>query len=257
MGQQQSNPGFSDPVVSQDKEKLNFFSTVFSRLIEKSDIIDLKALTSGPGACGNYVMLLSKNIQTDFKKIKLKSGLSDSSLNDFLYSPTQRVLSKTSAKEQACTYLAIFYIRTLQLVAALTMSIYSPPDLISRIAKQAYENALKLEKKVTTQNISKPLQAQRRQARETWFTRFLTPTEQPGIYIVNENEQIKYYKTTGSITYKIYNPQPLEYRLRLEIKDADAYSVEDNETYLMTPIFFFWHRCFKASLRMICPFLRF
>jgi hypothetical protein len=236
MGQQQSTPGFAGPMVSQDKEKLNFFSTVFSRLIEKSDIIDLKALTSGPGACGNYVMLLSKNIQTDFKKIKLKSGLSDSSLNDFLYSPTQRVLSKTSAKEQACTYLAIFYIRTLQLVAALTMSIYSPPDLISRIAKQAYENALKIEKKSAPKNLSKPLQAQRRQARESWLSRFLKDTEQPGVFIVNDNQQLKYYKTTNTLSFITYNPEPREYRLRLEVKDPDSYPIKDTETYLMTPI---------------------
>ena len=237
MGQQQSVPGLATPILSQDKEKINFFSTIFSRLIEKSDIIDLKALTSGPGACGNYVMLLSKNIQTDFKKIKLKSGISDASLNDFLYSPTQRITAKTSAKEQACTYLAVFYIRTLQLVAALTMSIYSPPDLISRIARQVYENALKVEKKAAPQNISKSAQAQRRQAREAWFNRFLTSTDQPGVFIVNENEQLKYLKSSNTLTYTMYNPNPSEYRLRIEIKDPDVYSVKDSPPeYLMTPI---------------------
>lgn len=230
MGQTPSRPG-SVPIVSQDKEKLEFFSTIFSRLIEKSDIIDLRALTSGPGACGNYVMLLSKNIQTDFKKVKLKSSLSDASLNDFLYSPTQKVMAKTSAKEQACTYLAIFYIRTLQLVAALTMSIYSPPDLISRIAGKVYENALLVEKRGSPQDLSKQAQAKRREARVAWFNRFLQGTNQPGVFILNENEQFKYYKVSGTLVYTSYSPQILEYHARLEIKDNDTYTVADADGF--------------------------
>lgn len=227
MGQTPSRPG-SVPIVSQDKEKLDFFSTIFSRLIEKSDIIDLKALTSGPGACGNYVMLLSKNIQTDFKKVKLKSSISDASLNDFLYSPTQKVMAKTSAKEQACTYLAIFYIRTLQLVAALTMSIYSPPDLISRIAGKVYETALLVEKRGSPQDLSKQAQAKRREARVAWFNRFLQGPNQPGVFTLNDNEQYKYYKVSGTLVFTSYSPQILEYHARVEIKDSDTYTVADS-----------------------------
>lgn len=235
MGQTPSRPG-SVPIVSQDKEKLDFFSTIFSRLIEKSDIIDLRALTSGPGACGNYVMLLSKNIQTDFKKVKLKSSLSDASLNDFLYSPTQKVIAKTSAKEQACTYLAIFYIRTLQLVAALTMSIYSPPDLISRIAGKVYENALLVEKRGSPQDLSKQAQAKRREARVAWFNRFLQGPTQPGVFMLNDNEQFKYYKVSGTLVFTTYSPQILEYHTRVEIKDNDSYLVADTTDFPATQI---------------------
>jgi len=206
-----------------NQDKLNFFSTIFSRLIEKSDIVDLKALTSGPGACGNYVMLLSKNIQTDFKKIKLQTGISESSLNDFLYSPAQKVMAKSSSKETACTYLAIFYIRTLQLVAALTMSIYSPPDLIARITRKVYETALKVDRRTQPQDLSPAERAARKQKREEWLDRFLSSTEQPGIFLVNEKSQFRYNKVTTTLIYT--SPEPLEYRLRLEVKDLDTYSV--------------------------------
>ena len=73
MGQGQSQEKKS-LVVSEETTKIEYFSNIFIRLLKSSDIVDIRSLTSGPGACGSYVMLLAKNIEKDFKKIKLQKA---------------------------------------------------------------------------------------------------------------------------------------------------------------------------------------
>jgi len=54
-------------------QKIALFSNVFSKMLQQADIIDIRALTSGPGACGSYVLLLQENIAKEFKTLKISS----------------------------------------------------------------------------------------------------------------------------------------------------------------------------------------
>lgn len=225
MGQTQSQTGKQkNRVVSEETTKIEFFSNIFLRLLKSSDIVDIRALTSGPGACGSYVMILSKNIEKDFKKIKLQTGKTNSStLNDFLYSSSKTVLSQSPTDQDACRYLAIFYIRTLQLVAALTMSIYSPPDLLSRIRNRVYEASLKLQKRGIKEVLSKNVVTAQRIRRDNWLMNLLLETEKTNIYNLGEKTQFEYNKITSVLTYT--STDKIEYKLKLEVKEPEEYHI--------------------------------
>jgi len=224
MGQAQSNIANQQKlVVSEETTKSEFFSNIFMRLIKSSDILDIRALTSGPGSCGNYVILLEKNLEKEFKKLKLPSRLSNSAaMDNFLYAPAKDVLTKSPSDEVACRSLAIFYVRVLQLVAALTMSIYSPPDLISRIRNRVYETSLKLQQRGIKEVLSKDEQAARRLKRELWLMNMMEETEKLNVYTLGEKTQFRYDKITHNFTY---NNQDNEYVMRLEVKEPEDYSV--------------------------------
>ena len=135
-------------VDSPENEKAKMFSTIFLRLLQETDIVDINALTRGPGACGSYAVILEKELKKEFKAIKLQttvSGLKD--VRDFLYSKAKNIESESPSDANACRELAIFYIRLLQLVSALTLSIYTPADLIDRIRNNASITALRKQEK--------------------------------------------------------------------------------------------------------------
>ena len=225
MGQGQSQEKKS-LVVSEETMKIEYFSNIFIRLLKSSDIVDIRSLTSGPGACGSYVMLLAKNIEKDFKKIKLQTGATNASaMNDFLYASTKVVLSQSPSDQVACRYLAIFYIRVLQLVAALTMSIYSPPDLISRIRNRVYESSLKLQKRGIRDVLTKNVQTEQRIKRDNWLLNLLLETEKTNIYTLGDKTQLEFNKITNVLTYT--STDKLEYKLRLEVKEPEQYNVSE------------------------------
>jgi len=225
MGQAQSSSvSQKNLVVSEETVKSEFFSNVFMRLIKSSDILDIRALTSGPGACGNYVILLQKNLEKDFKKIRLQTGQTNASaLDDFLYASSKSVLTQSPSDQVACRYLAIFYIRVLQLVAALTMSIYSPPDLVSRIRNRVYEASLKLQKRGIKEVLSKNEQTARQVKREMWLMDMMVETEKTNIYTLGDKTQFQYNKVTHGLVYQ--DGETDEFKLRLEVKEQDEYTV--------------------------------
>lgn len=226
MGQAQSTIGKNqkNTVVSEESVKAELFSNIFIRLIKSSDILDIRALTSGPGSCGNYVILLEKNLEKDFKKIRLQTGeTNSSSLANFLYASSKTVLTQSPSDQVACRYLAIFYIRVLQLVSALTMSIYSPPDLVSRIRNRVYETSLKLQQKGIKSVLSKNEQTSRRIKRDEWLMNLLQETEKTNIYTLGDKTQFQYNKVTHELTYT--NNETNEFKLRLEVKEQDEYPV--------------------------------
>jgi hypothetical protein len=150
-----------------------FFSLIFEKLIKTTDIFDIKALTKGPdGACGDYVMLLAKNIDKEFKKIKLQTTAPDSStISEFLYMKKKDSKQENPSQRDACRSLAIFYIRALQLVAAMTMSIYTPPELVLRIRNQTYDKTVKLQKKAPVL-LTPEEKEEARKIRYQWFYSF-------------------------------------------------------------------------------------
>jgi len=230
MGQGQSKNAVSAKqglVVSEETSKIEFFSNIFTRLLKTSDILDIVELTKGPDDCGAYVMLLAKNIEKDFKKIRLQTGQSNASaMNDFLYSPSKKLTTSSPSDKVACRYLAIFYIRVLQLVAALTMSVHSFPDLVNRIRNRVYETSLKLQRRGIKAVLSKNEQSQRRQLREAWLLSLLEETDKPNVYTLGDKTQFKYDKVTDILTYTSNDSK--EYKVRLEVKEADAYSVSQS-----------------------------
>lgn len=223
MGQAQSGVvSQKNTIVSDEAVKSEFFSTIFMRLIKSSDILDIRSLTSGPGSCGNYVVMLEKSIAKDFKKLRLQTGESET-LDNFLYASSKSVLTQSPSDQVACRYLAIFYIRVLQLVAALTMSIYSPPDLISRIRNRVYESSLKLQQRGIKEVLSKNEQTARRVKREDWLMNMMIETERTNIYTLGDKTQFEYNRVTHGLTYT--NNETNEFKLRLEVKEQDEYHV--------------------------------
>ena len=235
MGQTQSRATNQKTlVVSEETTKIEFFSNIFIRLLKTSDILDIRALTSGQGSCGQYVIILAKNIEKEFKKIKLQTrGTNSGATNDFLYASTNTILKQSPSDQEACRYLAIFYIRVLQLVAALTMSIYSPPDLLSRIRNRVYDASLKLQKKGIKTTVSKNEDAQRRQRRENWLLNLLLETEKTNIFTLGDKTQFEYNRVTNELFYTSNKSE--RFTLRMEVKESDEYSVSPkyltNTTY--------------------------
>jgi hypothetical protein len=222
MGGDQSKPSASrknSKLLFEDSEKREFFTILFNRLLEKGDIVDIKALTSGPGACGNYVVLLSKNIEKEFKYLHLSNKNAD-----LTYSPTKKITSKSSSKESACTQLALFYIRTLQLVAAVTMSLYYPPDILYRITTEHYNKDLALEKRLHP-IIESEIEIQRKKrARDFWLSRFLKEIRnQTQNFLFNNDTQLTYNNLTSMLTF--ITDESVKYNLILTVLEPDTYSV--------------------------------
>ena len=161
----------------QERTRHQFFLDILNSLINTKDMIDLtsivtntegervfsrenfkKATESRPPSfttyskplefdCGDYVMLSPSDLAKNFHKIKI-SSVNGRSIHDVLFAPSDVVEKKSLASKANCRSIAIFYIRLIQFVSALTMSVYSPPDLISRIIKNTYETQLKAQEKL-------------------------------------------------------------------------------------------------------------
>lgn len=224
MGVEQSRPTSrrNSPLTFDDKEKQEFLNLLFTRLLETGDIVDLKALTSGPGACGNYVVLLSKNINKEFKRLKLSE---ENDLGDLTYSTVKNITKKSSSRESMCTQLALFYIRLLQLVSAVSVSLYAPPDLISRILEGRYKRDLNI-KKISYKAVENPSEMEiKKRTRNEWFeTNFLTSTSNIGeIYTFAKRRELVYNKLRSSLTYT--SSEGNVYTVNLAVLEPDYYPI--------------------------------
>lgn len=225
-GQSSAKTGLGTaPLKTKDQERLELFSTIFMRLLKNTDILDIRALTRGPGSCGDYVILLAADLDKDFRRIKIDAlDNGRSAVKEFLFARTKGVTTETPSDQVACRSLAVFYIRALQLVSALTMSIYTPPDLVSRIRNRVYQLELKRQKR----NIPLSLEEkeERRIKRENWWSRFLTSSRSDISSLVNLN-QYKYNKTNKTLIYT--DPETnYEYRTLLQIFDIDTYNIDES-----------------------------
>lgn len=226
MGAAESSPYQASYVDSPENEKAKMFSTIFVRLLQETDIVDINALTRGPGACGSYVVLLEKEIKKEFKGIKLQttsSGVKD--VRDFLYSKAKNIESETPSDSNACRELAIFYVRLLQLVAALTLSIYTPPDLIDRIRNHAAITALKKQEKNIPLTIED--EARKRAQRDMWFFKYIV-SEVSGssnfFYLQKDKKSFKYNSNSKKLVYTSDNGY--KYEADLKIEDVSRYIVD-------------------------------
>jgi len=225
---QSSQTESTSPQPSKNTQKVEMFSVIFMRLLKNTDILDIRALTKGPGACGDYIILLSKELNKEFSTAKLNATKDGSTggIQDFLYARSKVVTNTSATDEAACTSLAIFYMRALQLVAALTLSIYTPPDLVSRVRNQVFQTGLKKQMK------TRPLTLEEREAqkvkREDWFRRFLSPvgaSKEMFTFIGRPN--LKYDRIHQIITYTANDLS--EWKVKVTIKEPNEYNIEDEK----------------------------
>ena len=224
MGATSSKPGLyvNSGASSGDIKRLELFSKIFLRLLQSSDILDIRALTRGPKQCGDYVVLLEKNLTKEFNKIKLTSTEpGQTSIDTFLFSRSKSIVEESPSDAVACRSLAVFYIRALQLVAALTMSIYTPPDLVSRIRKRVLDETTR----VQARNI--PLSARQiedmRLKRDAWLKNIMTDSgSSSGIATLKAHPQFKYNKSNKYLTYN--DPETkYEYKAKLVVEELSRY----------------------------------
>ena len=210
-------------IKSKDTERLELFSTVFLRLLKSTDILDVRALTKGPGACGDYTILLASDIDKEFRKIRLEGTDSGkTAIKDFLFARSKGITTESPSDQVACRSLAVFYIRALQLVAALTMSIYTPPDLVNRIRNRVFQTELKRQRKDLPLTLVE--KEEQRIKREKWWSTFLSSTSRPEIMRLGGSGQLKYNKTSKLLTYTDPENQ-YEYRTLVGIRELEDYNV--------------------------------
>jgi hypothetical protein len=226
MGGAQSSPQSAlaaAPLKSKDVERIELFSTVFLRLLKTADILDIRALTKGPGACGDYTILLANEIEKEFGKIKLEGTDSGkTAIRDFLFARSKTISSESPSDQVACRSLAVFYIRALQLVAALTMSIYTPPDLVNRIRNRVFQMELKRQRKNVPLTLVEAEEL--RIKREKWWARFLMSTSKPDIFTLTGSNQYRYNRVTKMLTYTDPETQ-YEYKVQVAVLDLEKYNI--------------------------------
>jgi hypothetical protein len=214
MGASQSTAGptYMDTAnVSKNEQFIN----IFFRLLTETDIVDFEALSKGPGACGSYIVLLEQNLNKEFNKLQLETtSTGKKTVQSFLYTKAKNITQETPTDANACRELAIFYIRLLQLVGALTLSIYTPDNLADRIRDKAYKASFRKQQK----NIPIPLEEQelKRNQRWEWLRKYIlssTSTATPDIFIFKDKPQLKFNKTTKILTYTALKPTiPITYK---------------------------------------------
>jgi hypothetical protein len=219
---QYANTGAS----SKDVKRLELFSSIFLRLLQSSDILDIVALTRGPKACGDYVVLLEKDLNKEFNKIKLPStGTGQSTVDSVIFSRAKMITDETPSDALTCRSLAIFYVRALQLIGALTMSIYTPPDLVTRIQQRVLEKARKEQLKdvVLTQVQKEEL----RNKQDAWLKNIMTDVSRSdGIMTIQGHPQFKYNKTPGNNILTYVDPEnKYEYKAKLFLEEPTKFNI--------------------------------
>jgi len=223
MGGTSSKPGLytNSGASSGDIKRLELFSKIFLRLLQSSDILDIRALTRGPKQCGDYVVLLEKNLAKEFNKIKLTSTEpGQTSIDTFLFSRSKAIVEESPSDAVACRSLAVFYIRALQLVAALTMSIYTPPDLVSRIRKRVLDETTRVQARdvpLSTRQLE-----DMRIKREAWLKNIMSDSGTGGMATLKNHPQFKYNKSSKYLTYN--DPETkYEYKAKLIVEELTRY----------------------------------
>jgi hypothetical protein len=223
---QSSQVASTTPQPTKDISKMELFSVIFMRLLKKTDILDIRAITKGPGACGDYIVLLSKDLQKEFSEIKLEttSDLQATTISDFLFAQSKAIKKTTPGDESACRALATFYMRALQLVAALTLSIYSPPDLVSRIRNRVFQDALKEQQKRAPITLEE--KESLRVKRDAWFLRFFgSSSGGTGVYTMIGKPSFTYYKNLQQLVFTDQDDN--QYKVKISIQEPDTYKVSD------------------------------
>lgn len=224
MGAGQSNTVQNLVTVSKNEQFIN----IFLRLLTETDIVDFEALSKGPGACGSYVVLLEQNLNKEFNRLQLETTTTGKKLvQSFLYTKAKSITQETPTDANACRELSIFYIRLLQLVGALTLSIHTPDNLADRIRDKAYKASFRKQQK----NIPVPLEEQelKRNQRWDWLRKYIlssTSSATPDIYIFKDKPQLKYNKTTKILTYT--DSEANQYNAIMNIEEMDKYSIENS-----------------------------
>lgn len=225
------------PGAVPDNDKNKLFITIFERLLKETDIVDIKALTKGPGSCGAYVVLLENRLNSEFQKIQLETATTGArEVQPFLYTKAKDITTESAADKNACHELAIFYIRLLQLVAALTMSIFTPPDLIERVRQNVINKTMKKQQK----NIPISLEEKEdlRVKRWNWLrTNILGSATQSGdTYFVKDKPMFKYNNTSKTLTYTSNDKQ--QYEAKMAVEEMGAFPLEFSlikvDTYWIT-----------------------
>jgi hypothetical protein len=224
MGADQSRPGQNTNPQHQYSQKMALFSNVFSKMLQQADIIDIRALTSGPGACGSYVLLLQENIAKEFKTLKIASK---NDVKEFAFAKRDSIESISDT--EACTNLALFYIRALQFVAAIMLSVYSPPELLPLLRNKIRKEA-SLKQKIVTRAVVSPQQtAQMEQMRDRWFRqKFLKDTQIPNIFTIDGDEQLSYDNTHDTIMYNDFTTSN-QYKANLRVEELDTYNIKESD----------------------------
>lgn len=235
MGNGQSGPGkinSSKPFDfdSPDIDKNELMSIILMRLLEKTDIVDFLALINGPGMCGSYVVLLEKDLKKEFKQLQLSTTLSGKKeVESFLYTKMKDISTETPADTLICRELAIFYIRLIQLIGALTMSIYTPNNLVDRIRNDAYKRSIKKQRA----NIPLTLEqkASQKTAQVAWLRNYLLSSVvgSSELFTLRGKPQFKYNKATKRLSYT--DAEGYKFDAILEMEEPDKYPVvEENKT---------------------------
>lgn len=235
MGNGQSGPGkinSSKPFDfdSPDIDKNELMSIILMRLLEKTDIVDFLALINGPGMCGSYVVLLEKDLKKEFKQLQLSTTLSGKKeVESFLYTKMKDISTETPADTLICRELAIFYIRLIQLIGALTMSIYTPNNLVDRIRNDTYKRSIK------KQRVNIPLTLEQKAAQKTaqvlWLRNNLLSfvVGSSELFTLRGKPQFKYNKATKRLSYT--DAEGYKFDAILEMEEPDKYPVvEENKT---------------------------
>lgn len=220
-GQSSQKANTTTPQVSANTERVELFSLIFMRLLNNTDILDIKALTKGPGACGDYVILLTGELDKEFSKIKMANPRQGTGIEEFLFQKSKTVTNESPADQAMCRSLAIFYMRALQLVSALTLSIYTPPDLVSRMRNRVLKEAL------GEQERAKPLNLQEKEKlsvkRQKWLLSFFNDSSEVSV-TMKANRAITYNKVTNMLTLTL---EKLVYQVKVVIKDRETYKIAD------------------------------
>jgi hypothetical protein len=202
--------------------KINLFSSIFSKMLKQADIIDIRALTSGPGTCGSYVLLLQKNIEKEFKNLKLASK---NDVKEFAFAKLHNIESISDT--EACTNLALFYIRALQFVASIMLSVYSPTELLSLIRDKVRKERIASQKIISSVTPSPQQIAQKEILRERWFKqKFLKDTQIPNLFVIDGDEQLSYDSTHDMIMFNDYTTSK-QHKAVLKIEELEQYNIRD------------------------------
>jgi len=219
---QYANTGAS----SKDVKRLELFSSIFLRLLQSSDILDIVALTRGPKACGDYVVLLEKDLSKEFNKIKLPStGTGQSTVDSVIFSRAKMITDETPSDALTCRSLAIFYVRALQLIGALTMSIYTPPDQVTRIQQRVLEKARKEQlKDIPLTQVQKE---ELRNKQDAWLKNIMSDVSRSdGIMTIQGHSQFKYNKTPGNNILTYVDPEnKYEYKAKLFLEEPTKFNI--------------------------------
>jgi hypothetical protein len=115
----------------------------------------------------------------------------------------------------------------LQLVGALTLSIYTPDNLADRILDKAYKASYRKQQK----NIPVPLEEQelKRNQRWEWLRKYIlssTSSATPDLFIFKDKPQLKYNKTTKILTFT--DSEANQYNAIMTIEEMDKFTVENS-----------------------------